>query len=178
MDSINQNQEEENRKNLAGSPAIDKVKELAETSKTCFFSTQSQSSPSQGTRPMSVQEVDEAGNIWFLMSNDSHTYQEIQADPAVKLYFQGSAHSDFLYLEGAAKASTDRNKIEKYWSPLLKTWFTEGENDPRIAVVSFTPSSGYYWDNKNGNAIAAIKIAAGAVLGKTIDDSIEGKINI
>jgi hypothetical protein len=37
---------------------------------------------------------------------------------------------------------------------------------------------GYYWDNKHGNAIAFAKMAAGALLGKTLDDSIEGTIKV
>ena len=177
MNSINQNQEEENTKNLSGSGAVEKVRELANINKTCFFSTHSQSAPSQGTRPMTVQEVDEAGDLWFLISNDSLTYQDIKADSQVKLYFQGSAHSDFLYIEGIASTSRDTDKIEKYWSPIIKNWFTEGKDDPRITVVKVHATHGYYWDNKNGNAVAAIKMAAGAVLGKTLDDSIEGTID-
>jgi hypothetical protein len=35
---------------------------------------------------------------------------------------------------------------------------------------------GYYWDNKHGNAIAFVKMAAGAIMGKTLDDSIEGRL--
>jgi len=28
--------------------------------------------------------------------------------------------------------------------PVLKTWFTEGENDPRIGVIKFEPEEGCY----------------------------------
>jgi len=43
-------------------------------------------------------------------------------------------------------------------------------------VIQFSPTQGYYWDNKHGAAVAFVKMAAGAVLGKTFDDSIEGKL--
>lgn len=178
MNSINQNQPEDNLKDLSGHEGVQKVRELVEINNTCFFSTQNDNSPSAGTRPMTVQEVDDNGNLWFLISNDSFTYQELQANPKVKLYFQGSAHSDFLYIEGNASMSRDKEKIEQFWSPIIKTWFTEGKDDPRITVVKIQAAHGYYWDNKHGNAIAAIKIAAGALLGKTLDDSIEGKITL
>jgi hypothetical protein len=36
----------------------------------------------------------------------------------------------------------------------------------------------YYWDNKHDDAIALIKMAAGAVMGKTLDDSIEGTLSV
>jgi general stress protein 26 len=59
---------------------------------------------------------------------------------------------------------------------MLKTWFTEGEDDPRITVIRFQPQSGYYWDNKHGAVVAGAKIAVGALVGKTLDDSIEGRL--
>jgi general stress protein 26 len=62
------------------------------------------------------------------------------------------------------------------WYPILKTWFTEGKDDPRISVITVDPQEGYYWDNKHGNAIAGIKIMIGAAIGKTLDDSIEGRL--
>ena len=37
MDSIDKNQPEDNFKNLSGSGAIEKIKELAEQAQTCFF---------------------------------------------------------------------------------------------------------------------------------------------
>ncbi|WP_158800240.1 pyridoxamine 5'-phosphate oxidase family protein [Pedobacter sp. L105] len=178
MNSINQNQEEQNHQDLDNISAIKKIKELAGIANTCFFSTQASSGPSRGTRPMSIQQVDDQGNLWFLVANDSHTYEDVQSNNEVKLYFQGSAHSDFLYLEGEATLSADPAKIKELWQPILKTWFTEGENDPRIAVIQVSPFDGYYWDNKHGNAIAGIKMLVGAVIGKTLDDSIEGDLTV
>ena len=178
MNSINKNQPEENHKNLISTEAVKKIAELVDKSKTCFFSTALSSSDSLGTRPMSVQKVDDEGNLWFLSANDSHTNKEIQANSSVKLYFQGSAHSDFLYLKGEASITEDRQKIKELWEPVLKVWFTEGENDPRISVIKVAATEGYYWDNKHGNTVAGIKILVSAAIGKTLDDSIEGKLKV
>ncbi len=84
--------------------------------------------------------------------------------------FNASAHADFLTLYGKAVISNDKKKIDELWKPLFKTWFTEGKDDPRITILRVTPESGYYWDNKHGNAIA-FKMVAGAMMGKTLDDS-------
>ena len=72
----------------------------------------------------------------------------------------------------------DQEKIKALWSPFLKVWFTEGEHDPRIALMKITPEDGYYWDNKHGNVVAGVKMLIGAAIGQTLDDSIEGKIKI
>ncbi len=178
MDSINKLQPESNFKNLNGSEAITKIKELAEQTKTCFFCSNIKTGLPLSTRPMAVQEIDDDGNFWFLSANDSHKNNELIHDPFVHLLFQGSAHSDFLNIYGIASVSEDRTKIKDLWEPVLKAWFTEGENDPRISIIKVEPVEGYYWDNKHGNAIAFVKQLAGAAIGQTLDDSIEGKLEV
>ena len=177
MDSINKNQKEQNRENLSREEAVKKINELADK-KSCFFCTTPISSVSSGVRPMSVQKMDEQGNLWFLSANDSHKNKEIASDASVKLFFQGSAHSDYLYLTGKASISEDKAKIKELWQPILKTWFTEGEDDHRISVIKVEPLEGYYWDTKHGIAIAGIKMLIGAMTGKTMDDSIEGTLRV
>ena len=178
MDSINKNQPEHNRENLAANSAVEKIKELVKKASTCFFCTAVATGESYGTRPMSVQQVDDDGNLWFLSASDSYKNQALSISPEVKLYFQGSAHSDFLYLEGSAIVSDDKAKIKELWKFILKTWFTEGEDDPRIRVIKFIPNAGYYWDTKHGSAVAGVKMLIGATLGVTMDDSVEGHIKI
>ncbi len=178
MDSINKNQTEHNYEDFNGAAAVEKIKQIVCKAESCFFSTTIAVAESCGTRPMGVQEVDDEGNLWFLSSIDSHKNQEIAINPNVTLHFQGSAHSDFLVLKGIATASRDQSKIKELWQPLFKTWFTEGENDPRISVVKVTPTEGYYWDTKHGFAVAGIKMVIGALTGKTLDDSIEGKVRV
>jgi general stress protein 26 len=176
MDSINKNQPEDNHQDLAGKEAIAKLKDLVKDAETCFFCTADAGAPSGGTRPMSVREFDDYGDLWFLSASDSYKNKAIASDPAVKLYFQGSTHSQFLTLEGTATITRDKAVIKKLWGFLLKTWFTEGEDDPRITAIKVVPTDAYYWDNKHGNAVAGVKILIGAVVGKTLDDSIEGKL--
>ncbi|MEO7732518.1 MAG: pyridoxamine 5'-phosphate oxidase family protein [Kofleriaceae bacterium] len=178
MNSINQQQPEQNHADLAGAEALAKLRELVKQASTCFFCTAIAGGKPVSTRPMAVQQVDHQGRLWFLSASDSHQNREIGKDPAVQLMFQGSAHSDFLTLYGQAKITTDKAKIKELWQPLLKTWFTEGQDDPRITVIQVTPGQGYYWDTKHNRAIAFAKMVVGAITGKTLDDSIEGKLKI
>lgn len=178
MNSINQQQPEENYKDLSGPEAIQKLKELAEDAKTCFFCSDIKTGVPVSARPMTVQKVDEAGNLLFLSATDSNTNKEITEDAFVQLFFQGSKYSDYLNIYGIATLSQDKALIKELWQPTLKTWFTEGEDDPRISVISVEPTEVYYWDNKHGNAVAFVKQLVGAAIGKTLDDSIEGKLEV
>lgn len=178
MDSINRNQPEGNRNNLHGQEAVKKIRDIVEKAETCFFCTAVTVGDSSSARPMAVRKVDDNGNLWFLSSIDSHKNDELKLDPRVRLYFQASPHSDFLELNGHASVSRDHGKIVELWEPVLKTWFTEGKDDPRITVVKVEPTEGYYWDTKHGNIVAGVKMFIGAAVGKTLDDSVEGRLDL
>jgi len=175
MDSINQQQEEKNHEDLFGPKAAEKIKELTNKTDTCHFCTRITTGEPLKVRPMSVQKVDD-GIFWFLSADDSNKNADIEVDPNVHLLFQGSAHSGFLSVYGTATISKDKEIIKELWEPLLKTWFTEGEDDPRITAIKVEAKEGYYWDNKHGNTVAFAKMLVGAALGKTLDDSIEGEL--
>jgi general stress protein 26 len=178
MDSINRNQPEKNHEDLRAGDAVEQIRTVVKQSANCFFCTAVALGPSGGARPMNVRRVDDDGTLWFLSASDSHKNAELARDPSVTLYFQGSAHSDFLHLVGRADLSTDKAIIKELWEPILKTWFTGGLDDPRITAIRFTPHGGYYWDTKHGNAVAGVKMMIGAMVGKTLDDSIEGKLKV
>lgn len=169
---------EESREDLTGQASIERIRNVVKTSETCFLCTSVSDGLSNKTRPMSVLEVDDAGTLWFLTANDSHAVKQITDDPQVRLFFQGSEHSRFLTLSGSASVGHDRAKIKDLWSPLLKTWFNEGSDDPRITTIAVMPIDGYYWDNKHGDAVAGVKMLIGAAIGRALDDSVEGRVKL
>jgi len=178
MNSINEQQPEDNLENLYGKEAINKVRELTDKASTCFFCTNINTGKPFSVRPMTVQKIDDAGALWFLSAVDSFKDQELENDRHVQLLFQGSDYSDFLNVYGTATLSQDKEKIKELWQPMFKTWFTEGVDDPRISVIKVEAMEGYYWDTKHNKAIGLIKRVAGAITGKTLDDSIEGNLNV
>lgn len=178
MDSINQQQPEDNRKDLQGAEAGKKIHEIVQAANVCFFCTDISYGKPFSTRPMSVQKVDDDGTCWFLCANDSDMVKHINAETSVQLLFRESGYAGFLNMYGQATLSQDKEKIKELWEPMVKTWFTEGVDDPRITVVQFKPSSGYYWDTKHGAVIAFAKQLVGAAIGKTLDDSIEGTLSV
>lgn len=178
MGTMRNEQLEDKRKDLSASEAISKIKELVDQAKICFFCTESSTGQTRGARPMSVLQVDDDGTLWFVSPNDSEKNEEISSNPSVRLYFHGSAHSDLMFLIGEAYLHTDRSKLEEIWNPLLKTWFTEGKDDPNISIIKVYPNEGYYWDSKHGNFVATVKMLIGSAIGKNMDDSIEGTLDV
>lgn len=167
---------ENHSKNLNGNEALEKIKELGEKVRTCFFSTRIQN-PKLSTRPMSTLKVDDDGTLWFMSHKDSNKNQQLDGQKHVDLLFADPAGSHYMALIGEARISTDRAKIKELWSPLLKIWF-DGPEDPAITLIRVKPTDGFYWDIKTNKMIQMVKMLAGMVTGKELDDSIEGKLGI
>lgn len=178
MDSINKEQPEDSHQDLSGAAAIERIHKLVKKGSSCFFCTAIATGDSSAVRPMSVQQVDDEGNLWFMSADDSHKNLELSQNPVVRLYFQGSQHSDFLYLDGMGSISRDKEKIKELWEPMAKVWFTGGVDDPRITVIKVAPTGGYFWDTKHGTAVAGVKMMFSVLVGKTFDDSLEGKLRV
>lgn len=162
---------------LQSAEAIEKIKELGKAARTCMFISSLAEVP-LNSRPMSVQEIEDDGSIWFFSDKNSPKNSEIEADNRVQLFFANNANSEFLSVYGIAEISTDQNKIDELWSKWVKAWFPEGKEDPAVSLIKIKPESGYYWDTKHGKMVSLIKIAAAVVSGKTMDDGVEGELDV
>lgn len=163
--------------NLTKQQAVDKMKELVKAANIGMFTTALTRLPLD-TRPMATLETDDAGNLWFFSRNDSTKNKDIQTDNRVQIFYANRSGVEYLSVYGTAEISTDKQRIRELWTPMAKAWFTEGEDDPSITVIRVTPEDVYYWDTKNNKLVALIKIAAAVVTGKTMDDGVEGKLEI
>jgi general stress protein 26 len=166
----------ENVKNLHGEDAINRLKEMAKEIRVCLFST-NHTDHGARTRPMQTQNVDDEGNIWFFSGKSSDKNIELTQNSLAELYFSDPSNNRYLIVTGKAEIISDRAEIEKQWNPIVKAWFEQGKDDPDLSLIKVRPKKAHYWDNKSGKMIQFLKIAASAVTGKTMDDSIEGDID-
>ncbi len=102
MNSIDKNQPEENRGDLRGKAAVEKIREVVKRVDSCFFCTGLKGPDTEGARPMNVRQVDDDGTLWFLSASDSLKNAEVSADPSVRLYFQVSSQKRFQKGQAAA----------------------------------------------------------------------------
>jgi len=167
-----------NYKDLYSDEAIAKIKELAKDIKVCMFCTELSVRPIP-TRPMSLQDIDEEDNLWFISSATSNKNFEIEQDNDVQLIFAKNSDYHFLSVFGTAVIYKDKAHIEDVWSPIASAWFEEGKEDPDVTVIKVSPSEAYYWDTKDSKMVSFLKIAANAITGKPGDDGgVEGSIII
>lgn len=162
-------------KDLTEEFAVNKIKDLAENIKTCMFCTYN--SDRLQSRPMSVQKIDDLGQLWFLSDRNSSQNAEISLNPTVELFF-AEPHDKFLTLHGTASIEYDKETIEELYDPIVKVWMPGGKDDPNLSVIKVVPEDGYYWNNKHGKMVAIAKMTAAFVTGNTMDDGIEGNLTL
>lgn len=169
--------EKDHIKNYSGEDAVKKLKELAEKARTCMFVTLTETRPLPA-RPMALQGIDDNGILYFFSTATSNKNYEIQNDPHVQLFFENNGHSEYLSVYGKAVISRDRDKIGQLWTPMAKAWFHDGPDDPDLTLISVTPEDCSYWDTKHNRMVALLKIAVSMATGKTMDDGVEGKLEV
>jgi len=165
--------------NLTHQDAVKKIKDLSESAKVCMFCTELDKYPIN-SRPMSLQETDEEGNLWFISSDTSNKNFEIKEDGRVQLFFMNNSDYQYLSIYGNATIYKDRSTIEDKWSPMAKAWFENGKDDPNVSIIRVEPKDSYYWDTKAGKLVSLFTFVAAAVTGNTTDnsDGVEGNARV
>ena len=165
--------------NLTQSEAIKKIKELSESAKICMFCTELETVPIN-SRPMTLQEADNEGNLWFISGDTSNKNFEIKDDRRVQLFFMNNSDYQYLSVFGEATIYKDKSTIEDKWSPMAKAWFEDGKDDPDVSIIRVQPKDTYYWDTKAGKLVSLFTFVASAITGKTTnnDDGVEGNATV
>jgi general stress protein 26 len=120
-------------------------------------------------RPMAVAEVGDDGPLWFITSVDSTKVLEIRDDSRAMISLQ-STHR-FVTMNGHFELVADRAKVAELWKEPYRIWFN-GQGDPEIVLLRFTPFDAEYWDSAGAHGIKHAFEAAKAYLkGQKIDPS-------
>ncbi len=167
-----------NETNFAGKEAIEMVQKLVKEIDICLFCTSLKTDDGSTARPMSTQDVDDEGNLWFFSDKNSDKNKEIEKEANVQLFYSDPSKSAYLVLNGEAEIIIDYAIVEELWSPHVKAWFKEGKDDPNISIIKVTSKSAYYWDTEGNKMINFFKMIASVATGKTLIDSKEGALKL
>lgn len=164
--------------NLNNQEAVAKLQSLVDKIDIGMLSTFSKDDEYPHTIPMSRQEVDDEGNIWFMLSADSNTAKHLAEDHRVSIAFAHVGDYNFLSINGRGTLSRDQERIDKYWNQFVAAWFEKGKEDPDIRILKVTPCDAHYWDNKSNKLVTFLSIAYTAVTGNQTDMGREGSLNV
>ena len=147
--------------------SIEKIRELTEDIDFCMLTTID--AGHMRSRPMSTQQTDFDGDLWFFTSDNTHKIDEIAKDNRVCAAYAKPASDTYVSISGRAEVVKDRAKMEELWSPILKAWFPDGLEDPHLCLLKVTAEQAEYWDSPSGKLVQLFGFVKAIATGEEAD---------
>lgn len=127
---------------------VQKLAELIKGIKFAMLTTVAEDG-SVHSRPMTTQDIEFDGNLWFFTRADAPKVSESEEHHEVNVSFSDPGNSKFVSASGRAELIRDKAKLEEYWKPAYKVFFPQGLEDPELALLKITVRQAEYWDSAN-----------------------------
>lgn len=145
---------------------IQRVAELIKDFRFAMLTTRS-AEDSLVAHPLTVQETEFDGDLWFLVSKSASFVTDIGRDERVGISL--SSNGSWVSLSGTASLVEDAAKVRELWSPTVEAWFTEGPDDPDVGLLKFSAESAEYWDSPGGKLASLFSFVKAKVTGEQYD---------
>jgi len=131
------------------------------------------------SQPMTKQQIDAEGGIWFFVNSTSDLWESIAHQPEVNVSFSDADDSNYVSVSGRAERVVDRAQVEKMWNPMVQAWFPAGPGDQHAVLVRVDPHAAEYWDSNDSKMVRLFAMAKAAVTGTQPDvDAEHGTIKL
>ncbi|KJL27812.1 pyridoxamine 5'-phosphate oxidase family protein [Microbacterium oxydans] len=117
--------------------------------------------------PLTVQESEFDGDLWFLVAKSASLTGDIERDERVGVSL--SSNGSWVSLSGTAELVDDQSKIRELWSPTVEAWFTDGPEDPNVGLLKFSAESAEYWDSPGGKLASIFSFVKSKITGEPLD---------
>ena len=128
------------------------------------------------SRPMTLQEVEFDGSLWFFAERDSTPVAHITASPEVNVGV-GSGGS-WVSLTGDAVVVEDVAKKRELWNSAVEAWFPQGPDDDSVVLIEVVADSAEYWDAPGGRLSTAFSFVKAKVTGERIEAGENEKVQL
>ncbi|WP_041221957.1 pyridoxamine 5'-phosphate oxidase family protein [Deinococcus proteolyticus] len=153
--------------NMSREEAVQRVAALIKGIKFCMLVTQTD----QGrlhSRPVTTQEQDFDGDLWFIGGKDTEWVHDISQRPEINLAYAQPDGQNYVSITGRARLVEDRAKLEEVWSDFYKAYFPEGIDDPNVQLIHVDTHGAELWES-SGKLASAFALAKGLVTGERGD---------
>lgn len=151
---------------MTDTTAVQRLAELIKGFRFAMFTTRN----AQGrlvAHPLTVQEAEFDGDLWFLVSKSATFVLDLDVDDRVGISL--SSNDAWVSLSGTAELVGDQMKVRELWNPVVEAWFPDGPDDPNVGLLKFTAHSAEYWDSPGGRIASLFSFVKSKVTGEQYD---------
>jgi general stress protein 26 len=121
------------------------------------------------SQPMTLQQTDDNGGLWFYTSTLTGLWKNIAVHPEVNISFVKPDDSLYVSVSGTAERVVDRARIHAMWNPMVSVWFPAGPEDEHAVLVRVDPHAAEYWDSNESKMVQMFQYAKAAITGTKPD---------
>ena len=144
---------------------LEKLQDMIESIGYCMLTTV-QKDGELMSRPMSTVEMTSDSALYFFTKEFSGKVEEILQHGNVNVAYADKGKNTYVSVSGKASLVTDHAKIKDLWSPIMKAWFPEGLDDPKLALLKVDMESAEYWNDAASKVWEAYKIGKALLTGE------------
>lgn len=125
--------------------------------------------PAQHFQPMTAFCEPDSGQIWFFSRTDTDLAQAI-ADGAEAMFVVQAKDQGFqACVRGRLTQQLDRDRMQKYWGPVVAAWYPEGKDDPRLTMLRLDLADAQVWLSETNPLAFGFQIAKANMTGREPD---------
>ena len=125
-------------------------------------------------RPMTTQQVEFDGDLWFFTQESAPKVDEVERDDRVNVAYAAPDANRWVSVFGTAQVVHDRAKAEALWQPLLKAWFPQGLDD----LLKVTVEQAEYWDTSSSKMVQLAGFVEAIATGKAYEPGDNEKLSL
>lgn len=129
----------------------------------------------QHNQPMAHQLDRENGKLWFFTRNDTDLVNAVGSGGIAHYTFIGEDHDYHACMSGPIAQRLDREKLEKFWNPIVAAWF-DGKEDPALTMLELTLRDAAIWASIENPILFGWEIAKANLTDKTADAGVRNHI--
>jgi general stress protein 26 len=128
------------------------------------------------SRPMTLQEVEFDGDLWFFAERDSNPVRHITDSPQVNVGV--GSRGTWVSLSGDAVLVADVAKKRELWNSAVEAWFPQGPEDDSVVLLKVEADSAEYWDSPGGRLATVFSFVKAKVTGERIEGGENEKVDL
>jgi general stress protein 26 len=105
------------------------------------------------------------------MSRRSGPVEDLAMDPTVNVAYADPDADSYVSVSGVAEVVDNAAKKKQLWNKMNEAWFTQGVDDPDLALIQVRITHANYWDVKSSKVVQLFTMLKAAVTGKTPSDN-------
>lgn len=107
--------------------------------------------PGHHSQPMTCFAEPEAATLWFFTRDDTDLAGAVASSGQSGMFsFQARDRKVYACLQGELSIDNDRERIDRFWNPVVSAWYPDGKEDPHLTLIRLDARDGRVWLSEKG----------------------------